>query len=312
MHDPKTAQDLPIPFRTLRYIVETADCGSVTEAARRLSVSQPSVSAALAQAERELAVQIFVRHHARGMALSVPGRRLVEEARLLLQQASSFTASAQSLGNPLSGEIVVGSFPTLAMRYMPRIIGSFARTYPNINVQLMEGDQDEILSAISDSRIEVALAYDFALPSEIHAHELTVLPPVALLAPDHSLASAPSVRLADLADDPFILLDLPHSRDYFHGLFAACGLVPNIAFRSRSPELIRGLVGNGRGFSLHNVLPLGSVAYDGSRIAMVPLQDHLRPVRVMILHLSRQEMRPAVQAFSDHLRASFQDGTILG
>ncbi|MFN3524638.1 MAG: LysR family transcriptional regulator [Paracoccus sp. (in: a-proteobacteria)] len=305
MHDPKTLQDLPIPFRTLRYIVETANCGSVTEAARRLSVSQPSVSAALAQAERELGIQIFVRHHARGMTLSVPGRRLVEEARLLLQQASAFTATAQSLGDPLSGEIVVGSFPTLAMRYMPQIIGSFVRAFPNISVQLIEGDQDEILSALADCSIEVALAYDYALPPEIHAHELTTLPPVALLAPDHPLASQPSVSLADLADDPFILLDLPHSRDYFHGLFAACGLVPNIAFRSRSPELIRGLVGNGRGFSLHNVLPLGSVAYDGSSIAMVPLQDRLPPVRVMLLHLSRQDMRPAVQAFSDHLRATF-------
>lgn len=312
MHDPKTLQDLPIPFRTLRYIVETASCGSVTEAARRLSVSQPSVSAALAQAERELGIQIFVRHHARGMTLSVPGRRLVEEARLLLQQAGAFTATAQSLGDPLSGEIVVGSFPTLAMRYMPRIIGSFVRAFPNISVQLIEGDQDEILSALTDCSIEVALAYDYALPPEIHAHELTMLPPVALLAPDHPLASQPSVSLADLADDPFILLDLPHSRDYFHGLFAACGLVPNIAFRSRSPELIRGLVGNGRGFSLHNVLPLGSVAYDGSSIAMVPLRDRLPPVRVMLLHLSRQEMRPAVQAFSDHLRAMFHAGTMSG
>lgn len=308
MHDPKTVQDLPISFRALRYIVETADCGSVTEAARRLSVSQPSVSAALAQAERELGVQIFVRHHARGMTLSVPGRTLVEEARSLLQQAGAFTATAQSLGDPLSGEIVVGSFPTLAMRYMPRIIGSFVKAYPKINVQLMEGDQDEILSAISDSRIEVALAYDFAVPPDIHAEELTTLPPVALLAPDHPLASAPSVRLADLAVDPFILLDLPHSRDYFSGLFAACGLVPDIAFRTRSPELIRGLVGNGRGFSLHNVLPLGSVGYDGSSIAMVPLQDQLPPVHVMILHLSRHEMRPAVRAFADHLRASFQGG----
>lgn len=308
MHHIPELLDLPLSFRTLRYIVETADCQSVTEAARRLSVTQPSISLAIAQAERDLGVQIFVRHHARGMTLSVPGRRLVEEARLLLVQASELARTAKGLADPLSGEIVVGSFPTLAMRYMPRIIGSFVTEYPAINVRLVEGDHDEILAALADGRVEMALAYDFSLPPDIHAHELTTLPPYALLTPGHRLARKASLHLAELADDPFILLDLPHSRDYFRGLFTECGLTPNIAFRSRSPELVRGLVGNGRGFSLHNVLPLGQIAYDGSSVAMIPLQDALPPVRVMLLHLARQEMRPAVRAFSDHLRAAFRDG----
>ncbi|MDP0929978.1 LysR family transcriptional regulator [Paracoccus onubensis] len=299
---------LQLSFRTLRYIVETADCESVTEAARRLNVTQPSVSSAVAQAEKELGVQIFIRHHARGMTLSVAGKQLVDEARLLLAQATEFARLTQSLGDPLSGEIVVGSFPTLAMRYMPQIIGGFAKLFPNISVRLIEGDQNEILSALASGRMEVALAYDFALPPEIHGHELAALPPFALLAPDHRLAGEKAVRLVDLADDPFILLDLPHSRDYFSSLFAACGLQPNIAFRTRSPELVRGLVGNGRGFSLHNVLPLGPVAYDGSRIAMLPVHDDLPPARAMLLHLARQDLRPAVRAFSDHLRNSFAAG----
>ncbi len=299
--------DLQLSLKTLRYIVETADCGSVTEAARRLQGSQPSVSAALAQAERDLGIQIFVRHHARGMTLSVPGRRLVEDARPLLAHATDFARTARALGDPLSGQIVVGSFPTLAMRYMPRIIGSFARAFPNIGVCLTEGAHHEILSALLDGGMEIALGYDYALPADIHAHRLATLPPCALVTPDHPLAREKAVSLADLADDPFILLDLPHSRDYFAGLFSACGLQPNIAFRSPSPELVRGLVGNGLGFSLTNVLPAVPIAYDGSPIAILPLVDALPPAHVMLLHLAGAEMRPAVRAFARHLRASFHD-----
>lgn len=300
--------DLPVSFRTLRYIVETADRGSVTEAARRLSVSQPSISSALAQAERDLGVQIFVRHHARGMTLSVPGQRLVDAARQLLVQTNDFADTVQTLGDPLRGEIAVGSFPTLAMRYMPQIVGSFAKAFPEITVRLVEGDHTELLAGLDDGGIEVALAYDFALPPIVHAHPLNVLPPHALLSPDHPRAADLSVSLADLADEPFILLDLPHSRDYFFGLFTACGLRPNVGFRSRSPELVRGLVGNGRGFSIHNVLPLGSVAYDGSQVAMVPLKEGLPPVRTMLLHTSHRDMRPAVRVFSDHVRKAFHRG----
>ena len=110
---------MDIPLRVLRYVVETADCGSVTEAAKRLDVSQPSISTALAQVEAQLGVQIFVRHHARGVTLSAAGQRFVNDARLLLNHARDFNQNAQSLGDSLRGEIVVGSFPTLAIRFSP-------------------------------------------------------------------------------------------------------------------------------------------------------------------------------------------------
>jgi len=83
-----------LSLRVLRYVVETADCGSVTEAARRLNVSQPSISTALAQVEAQLGIQIFVRHHARGVTLSAAGQRYVNDARLLLNHARDFANSA--------------------------------------------------------------------------------------------------------------------------------------------------------------------------------------------------------------------------
>ncbi|MEO1987217.1 MAG: LysR family transcriptional regulator [Martelella sp.] len=78
---------MDLSLRVLRYVVETADCGSVTEAAKRLQVSQPSISTALAQVEAQIGVQIFVRHHARGVTLSAAGQRFINEARLLLNHA---------------------------------------------------------------------------------------------------------------------------------------------------------------------------------------------------------------------------------
>jgi DNA-binding transcriptional LysR family regulator len=107
-------------LRALRYMVETADAGSVTEAAKRLNISQPSISAALS--EIEAGIQVFVRHLAKGVTLSPAGQRLVNDARLLLNHARDFAQSAQSLGNTLHGEIVVGSFLTLATRFMPELL----------------------------------------------------------------------------------------------------------------------------------------------------------------------------------------------
>jgi DNA-binding transcriptional LysR family regulator len=294
-----------LSLRALGYVVATADAGSVTAAANRLNVSQPSVSAAVAQVEAELGVQIFVRHHARGMSLSAAGQRFVNEARLLLNHARDFGQSVGALGDALRGEIVVGSFVTLATRFMPGLLSAFAGRFPGISVRLEEGDQEEILQGLSSGRTEIALSYGFALPEEILAERLAELPPYVMLAADHRLAGRRKASLADLAEEPFILLDLPHSRDYFFGLFAACGIEPRIVFRSRSYELIRGLVGHGHGYTIHNAVPRTTSAYDGSRVAVVPIAERLAPVHVTSLRLKRHTSRPAVEAFAGFLRQAF-------
>ncbi|MFE3836178.1 LysR family transcriptional regulator [Pseudogemmobacter sonorensis] len=302
---------MQLSFRALLYMVETAEAGSVTGAARRLNVTQPSISAVLAQVEKDLGYPVFVRHHARGMTLSAAGERLIAEARRLLTQAREFEQLATSLGDPLSGEIHVGAFSSLAMRYMPGLIAGFSRLYPQITIRLVDGNQQVILDGLTSGGIELALSYDFALSPDLDAEELAALPPYALLAADHPLAHAKSLSLAELAHEPLILLDLPHSRDYFLGHFAQFDLTPRIAFRSQSSEIVRGLVGNGLGYALRNVLPQSRIGYDGSEISVVQIEEPLEPVRINLLHLSRSELRPAARAFSDFIRSAFASGGLF-
>ena len=117
-------------LRQLRYVVAAADCGHVTAAAKRLNVSQPSVSSAIAEVEAEIGVPLFMRHHARGVTLTPVGERIVNEARLLLKHASDFGQNAVELGGALKGEIVVGCFLTLAIRFLPGLLARFAQILP--------------------------------------------------------------------------------------------------------------------------------------------------------------------------------------
>ena len=284
-----------------------ADAGNVTEAARRLHVSQPSVSAAVSQLEAAVGFPIFVRHHARGVTLTSAGARVVHDARQLLGHADDFGRSARSLGEQLQGEIAVGCFVTLTARFLPRVLAGFARAHPGITVRLEEGNQEDILHALMSGRTELAVSYNYALTEEVMGEHLADLPPHVMVAAAHPLAGQGAVSLRAFAEEPFILLDLPHSRDYFAGLFAACGVEPRIASRSRSFEFIRGMVGHGLGYSLHNVLPCTGVAYDGSRVVALPIQEALTPVRIMRLRLRRGAMRPAVQAFWSFLDGAFTD-----
>ena len=297
-----------VSLRALRYVVATADYGNLTEAAKHLNVSQPSISAAVAQFEAECGVQVFVRHHAKGVTTTIAGTRIINEARLLLNHARDFGQNARAMADEVRGEIAVGCFWTIATHFMPALLSTFAETHPGITVSLDEGDQQQILEALISGRTELALSYEFARPEEVVAEQLAELPPYAVLHADHPLARRNHVALADLRDEPFILLDLPHSRDYFMSLFRTVGIEPHIAFRSKAYELTRGLVGHGRGYTIQNVLPRTQTTHDGGRVAAVPISDTLEPVRLVSLRLRRQAPRPAVEVFARHLKASFSAG----
>ena len=90
-------------LKQLRYFAAAAEEGSVTGAAKAIRVSQPSISEAIAHLEDAFDLQLFVRHHARGLALTPAGQRLLVEARSLLAHAGDLSQSVGGLADKLAG-----------------------------------------------------------------------------------------------------------------------------------------------------------------------------------------------------------------
>lgn len=300
-----------LSLRALRYLVAVADASSVTGAARRLNVSQPSVSAAVAALEAELGVALLLRHHARGVTPTPAGARVVAEARSLLRHAEDFLHASASLGEEAVGEVALGCFVTVAPRYLPALMAGLPKAVAGISLRVEEGDYDEVLAALDAGRTEIALTYDFGLPERFVVTPVAQLSPVVVLPARHRLAKQPRVPLRDLIEEPFLLLDLPHSRDYFASLFHAQGLVPRIAFRTRSQELLRGMVGNGLGWTIQNVQPQSPHAVDGTRITSVPLDRGLAPVKLVLAAAPGPANRPAVRALARFIRGAFARGGLF-
>lgn len=296
-----------LSLRALRYAVAVADHGSVSAAARRLHVSQPSVSEAVAACEAEWGFPLFVRRHARGLTPTAAGARVLAEARALLGHAEAFDAGARAAGGEPAGEVTLGCFLTAAPRFIPALLAGFAEAFPRVSVRLEEADHAGLLDALDEGRTELALGYDYGLPDSVRAEPLAMLPAQALLPAGHRLARRARLSLHDLAAEPFLLLDLPVSRDYFLGLFRAAGLSPRIGFRSRGIEMVRGMVAAGHGWSILNVVPSTPHAADGKRVVALPLTDAV-PVRLVLLRPAGRPERPAVAALAGFVRAAFGGG----
>jgi DNA-binding transcriptional LysR family regulator len=296
---------LNVSLRGLRYVAAAAERGSVTAAARSLNVAQSAVSTAIAQVEEEFGVQVFVRHHARGVTLTPAGARFVVEARALLAHAGEFAASAGSLGDALRGDLSIGCFVTLGPFFLAGLLAEFGPRYPGIAVEFHEGNQEEILAGIRNGRWEIALTYDLGLPQEIEAEMLARSPPHVLLPKAHRLARRREVALGELASEPLVLLDLPHSRNYFMSLFARAGVQPHIRFRTTSFEMVRSLVGNGQGYAVLNMVPRVGTTYDGKLVRPVPIAGPAAALPIVCIRLKQVTPRRAATAFVEFARGYF-------
>ncbi len=299
-------------LRQLEYFLAAADAGSVTEAAQNIPVAQSSVSAAIAQLEAALGVQLLIRHHAQGISPTAEGRQFLDRARALLRDADELERFAAELTAALSGTLHLGCLVTVAPLMMPRLGKGFRDRHPAVTLEMVETGQQELVAHLRSGRLSVILTYDLDLGDDLAFTPLADLPPYAVVAADHALARAASVSMAQLAAEPLVLLDLHHSREYFRSLFAAAGVDPNVAHRSTHPDVIRTMVANGFGYTIVNARPRVDAALDGMPVVTVPISGEPRPMILGLVRLKRVRPTRLVEAFEQHCRAAIAAGVVPG
>jgi DNA-binding transcriptional LysR family regulator len=294
-------------LRQLEYFVAAARHGGAARAAESLNVSQPSISKAIADLESLWGEPLFVRLHARGLALTVAGAARHREAHALLAQARALESPRSS---ELAGLLRVGCLSTLAPRWLPGILARLRATHPAIQVQLHEGDTEALTRMLERGALDVALLYDLGLARPgVTLEAVADLVPYALMPWGHRLAAGVSLSLAALAREPLVLINLPHSRDYFLSLFRHAGVTPVIAYESSSLEMVRSLVANGLGVSLLTTRPVHDRSQDGKRLACRRLRGPVAAQAVALAFPALESFRSSLaEPFADAVRKGFAPG----
>lgn len=281
-----------INLRHLHYFLAMSDAGSMSDAAVRLGVSQPTLSTALRDLEKALGVVLFDRSRGRSLILTNVGTALVPETRAMLQHADEFEQHAGHLTSSRAGTVRVGALVTVAPIVLPPLLRAYGDAHPSAPVTLITGDQAELLHAMEARDIDVALTYDLQLDNAFDFRAAVDVPPLALLPADHRLAHRRRVSLRALADDPFVLLDLPLSRDYFTAVFLSADQPMRPAMRATDAFLLRSLVAAGFGYSIVNLVPRGSVTAGGGEVCHVPLADDVPGLRLGVARLRASPASP--------------------
>jgi len=284
-------------IKQLEYFVATGETGSIKLAAEKIAISQPSISSAISHLEKELQVQLFVRHHAQGVSLTPIGKRIMREAKLFLRQGESLYSIAGELQNTVQGRLSVGFMVTLAPMIAPKLSQGFSSKNPRVLIEMLDDSHEGLLDKLRKVEIDAAISYNLLIPDDVDFQPLTDLPPKVLISSSHPLSKRKELALEELVDEPMVFLDLPISNNYFHSLFDQVGLVPDIHFRSGNPEVVRTMVANGYGYSIVNVRPKNMTALDGKKLAAIKLKGSHKPMQIGVMSLKHNNKPKILEEF---------------
>jgi DNA-binding transcriptional LysR family regulator len=221
----------------------------------------------------------------------------LEQARLLLQQADALEQAGSEISNRISGPLEIGCLATLYPLVIPELLYLFKKQHETARINALAGHQTELFESLRTGQIAMALSYDMGVPPELEFEPLGALPPYIYVSASHRLAGKGAVKLKEMADDSFILLDLPMSRDYFLNLFMQAGVSPKIGGRFSHFDVIRSLVARGEGFSIANARPKNRSSLDGRKLAYLTLERNLSALHYGILTLRGARRTPTLTAF---------------
>lgn len=287
-----------IEFRLLRQFAVLAEELHFRRAAARLHMSQPPLSVAMQKLEAELGVALLdrSRHHVR---LTPAGEAYREEAVRLLQQLDRAGERARRVAEGREGSLRLGFVPSAALDVVPALFERFRRDYPTVELELVAETTAQQLRALRQNRIDLALlvgpvhdARGLAVV-ELATQGLAVVVPSA-----HPLAARRSVRLAELAAEPFVAFTAEAGSGFAAAWLGACrdaGFVPRVVQQASQMQAILALVAGGLGVAIVPAA-LRRLRMDGVALLAIAARGTPPGYRLAFAH-PRDTENPAVAAF---------------
>lgn len=252
----------PYSLRQLQYLVAVADLGGFRRAAVACGVSQPSLSAQVAQVERVLGVQVFERS-ARGVRVTAAGEAVLGRARQVLLATGDLNETARQQGDPLSGTLRIGVIPTVCPYLLPEIAPALNRALPNLAIVWSEDKTDTLVKQIADARLDAAIVARDPRIDGLDSAPIGDDPFVLAAAPGHRLMKGTAPASPSVLDGATVFL-LEDGHCFRDQALAFCGTTGAHAAGLSATGLstLVQMVGSGQGVTL---LPQMAVAVENRR-----------------------------------------------
>ena len=247
-----TARATQLPLRALRGFHAIVETGSVTEAARRLGLTQPAVSRMLAQLEQQIGFELFFRDHGR-LVPTQDGLLLFEEVELSLGSVERVHSLVRDIAEYRVGHLKLVAPPSFSEGVLPDIAAAFVERFPRVRMTIDSRSIESSKAMIATRAVDGGF---LKLPldrPDLRAEKMVSSPMVCVLSERNPLSREPLLTPALLRDEALILLGLGRlSRAQIENAFMRAGVRPDVRLETHTVGSACALAGRGLGIALVN------------------------------------------------------------
>ncbi len=241
-------------LRELEVLAAVVKEGKTTAAALRLGLSQPAVSRAIAALEATIGKSLFQRDGGRLIANS-EALRIVQETEPVFDILDGLTGAPAPA--PLAAPLKIAAPPTIAHRFMPRLVSGFLAANPDLTIHLEIGTTEAVVAAVANANAHLGISDGLARHDGVTPYTYIRAIGHAVLPAGHRLAGRPVIEPCDFAGETFVALTRRFHRRYvYERIFAEHGVEPRLVVETATSIAICEMVRAGLGISIVNPFPV--------------------------------------------------------
>ncbi|HET6565583.1 MAG TPA: LysR substrate-binding domain-containing protein, partial [Xanthomonadales bacterium] len=295
-------------FRHIEVFYAVMTSGTVTEAARLLGVSQPSVTTTLKQAERKLGIALFQREGGR-LIPTAEARTLFEEAEHAHEALDSFKNLARRLQVGQGGHVRIAAIPSISLELLPDAIGNFMASHEGFNFSVSTLNTEDILDQLGNRKgaFHLGLTMGQISDQQVTTELVGKTELLAVLPADWKISSRSPLKLSELKQKPYIAgFDGTALARVCRPLFTNAGIEPQVIARIHTHHLAGRLVQRGLGFAILDKVTVRALQHDrlGTNIVARSLEG--RPsLPLAAIFPARGALSNPARLFLDSFRATY-------
>jgi len=291
-----------VTLRQLRYFAAPARAGRLSMAAIDEHVSQSAITNAILALESQLGVRLFERHP-HGVTLTPEGHNFHQRTCEILDALDDALREPGFQRHALRGSVRIAASYAMLGYFLPDLLARFRRRYPDVELDLLDMDRPDIEAAVASGDIElgVTLISNMEKRTRFGYHVLVNSRRQIWTASGHPLLEISTPTLADIAAYPYILLEMDEGERSTLNYWQAHGLQPNVAFRTRSMEALRGLVAHGFGVTILSDMIYRPWSLEGKKIEAISIASAVPPMEAGLIWRPRATLAKPADAFREFM-----------
>lgn len=290
------------PLSKIRTFAAVAAQGSFRKASEQLHLSQPALSTHIRDLEEALGIPLFHRT-TRSVRLTAEGERFLVRARRALDEIESGIVELRDQAMLQRGRVVVACVPTIACHMLPKVLASFSRQYPGIEVKVRDEYAQVLARDVAERVADIGVGPFLERADDLDFLSLTVDRFVAVFPQNHPLGSNARVQLKELTKYPLLTLASgTNVRAILEQAFAENGMPFRPAYEVFNHYTLGGMVEEGLGVTILPSMALSMLSNPLLKTAMIVNPRIVREIG--IIQRRDQAPTPAVTAFLQALLTS--------